>query len=75
MQIMTYAAIGKDTSVAYRFPFKQRNVKYADMCKGELGMGNYCWVVRFGLKPTVWTPAAAIHGDKNTVGTVEASTD
>lgn len=28
-------------------------------------LGNH-WVVRFGLKPTVWTVATAIHRNKNT---------
>jgi hypothetical protein len=32
-------------------------------------------VVRFGLKPAVWTAAAAIHRDRNTLEAVEAGTD
>jgi hypothetical protein len=33
------------------------------------------WVVLFGLNPTVWTAAAIILRDKNTVEAVEAGKD
>jgi hypothetical protein len=32
-------------------------------------------LISFGLKPTVWTTAVAIHRDKNTVEAVETGTD
>jgi hypothetical protein len=32
-------------------------------------------VIRFGLKSSVWTAAAVIHRDKNTVKTVEVGID
>jgi hypothetical protein len=34
-----------------------------------------CGVVRFELKPNIWTVAVAIHKDKNTTEAVEAGTD
>ena len=36
---------------------------------------NLVYVVRFGLKPAVWTAAAAIYRDKNIIEAVVASTE